>query len=1189
MSKSQAKETITALVIKFQNNLADYHRASYNETLTRIDFINPFFEALGWDMTNRRGLPENLREVIHEDKLDIKGRKKAPDYSFRLPNGRVERKFFLEAKKPAVNLAADLSPAYQVRLYGWNAGLPLSALTDFEELAVYDCRVRPYPQDKTTVARIAYFTCLEYADRFDEIYDLFSKEAVQAGSLDQFIVEAGLKRGLTPVDAEFLKEIEGWRDSLAKTIALRNPAFSVYDLNFAVQRTIDRIIFLRMAEDRKIEPYEQLLHLADRPGIYPRLVALYRQADAKYNAGLFNFNPGGGGDSLTPAMQLDDAPLKQIITGLYPPKSPYEFSVMGVDILGNVYEQFLGKVIRLTAGHRAKVEEKPEVKKAGGVFYTPTYIVEAIVKQTIGPLLGLGVRVESLGSESQPPNPQLQTLNPISNEEELTNGIENVSRLGRVAESDGLGGGYLSTDEGIPGGGEVWSDEPTSSSGGLDSGQHRRGLRSHPSGGSSTSSFDSQRLADGSRDPSPDRRPTEVHLPRKGDRVVASVSTSRQDVDQTNQLPSTLNPKPQTLTPKEISQLRILDPACGSGSFLIGAYQFLLDYHLNWYQANGPEKHKKAVVWIPRANPSPAAGEEPGVGGEWRLTIAEKKRILLNNIFGVDIDRQAVNVTQLNLLLKALEGETDQTLQMSLFQERVLPELSRNIKCGNSLIDDQFFASGQTAMFPDEALLRRVNAFDWAAEFPEAMKAGGFDAIIGNPPYIRSINLKESNPEEWDYYRSKYKTASFREWDIYLIFVEKGLNLLKAGGRLGYILPNKFLNSQVGESLREILSAGKFLQKLIHFEAFQIFPTATTYTCLLFLDKSGQETAEIARYRGPVDKAKQKCSLPEEAPELWSISTIKTQELSASPWEFTSDLIAKFKKWPGLGSIADIFKGTGTNADKVYLLENRGREGDLVKVYSPELEDVFLLEPIFLKPALRGRSISRYEISGDLLLIVPYDLTETGGKLVPEKTFKVKAPKTLDYLKKCKPRLDQREDGRFKGEGWYQYGRPQNLHRFEVPEKILLPDVANRGTCSLDTKGMWLLDTAYAIVKKPGVEIDLRYILGILNSPILTSFLKETGTALRGGYFRMKTAYLTPFPIRTIDFANPAEVKQHDELVRLVEQMLALHQKMASAGNPADKQMYQRQIAMTDRAIDRLVYGLYNLSEAEIEIVEGRR
>jgi hypothetical protein len=466
-------------------------------------------------------------------------------------------------------------------------------------------------------------------------------------------------------------------------------------------------------------------------------------------------------------------------------------------------------------------------------------------------------------------------------------------------------------------------------------------------------------------------------------------------------------------------------------------------------------------------------------------------------------------------------------------------------------------------------------------------RGGGFDAVIGNPPYIRSINLKESNPEEWDYYRSKYKTASFREWDIYLIFVEKGLNLLKKEGRLGFILPNKFLNSQVGESLREILSAGKFLQKLIHFEAFQIFPTATTYTCLLFLDKSGQDTAEIARYRGPVDKAKQKCPLPEEAPESWSVSAINTQDLGAAPWEFTSDLIAKLKKWPGLGSLADIYQGTGTRADKVYLLENRGQAGDYVQVYSPELEAEFLLEPTFLKPALRGRSISRYEISGDLLLIVPYEISQNGGKLVSEKIFKAKAPKTLEYLKKCKPRLDQREDGRFKGEGWYQYGRPQNLHRFEVAEKIVLPDVANRGMCYLDTKGMWLLDTAYAIVKKSGIELDLRYILGILNSPLLTTFLKETGTALRGGYFRMKTAYLTPFPIRTINFANPAEVKQHDEMVRLVEQMLALHQKAVAAKNPADKQLYQRQIAATDKAIDRLVYALYNLSGEEIRLVAG--
>ena len=179
MSKTQAKDAIASLVAKFRDNLADYKRINYNETLTRIDFINPFFEALGWDITNRQGLSAAFREVIHEDTLEIEGRKKAPDYSFRLPNGRVERKFFLEAKKPSVNLAEGVTPAYQVRRYGWSANLPLSALTDFEEFAVYDCRVRPYPQDKPSVARLTYFTYQEYADRFDELYDLFSKEAVQ--------------------------------------------------------------------------------------------------------------------------------------------------------------------------------------------------------------------------------------------------------------------------------------------------------------------------------------------------------------------------------------------------------------------------------------------------------------------------------------------------------------------------------------------------------------------------------------------------------------------------------------------------------------------------------------------------------------------------------------------------------------------------------------------------------------------------------------------------------------------------------------------------------------------------------------------------------------------------------------------------------------------------------------------------
>ena len=271
----------------------------------------------------------------------------------------------------AIKTAAG--PAYQLRRYAWSAKLPLSLLTDFEELAIYDCRSRPSEKDKASAGRINFYTFEEYPDRWREIWDVFSREAVWGGSFDQF-VQAGKGRGTSEVDAEFLREIEGWRDVLARNMAIRNPGLGIDDLNDAVQRTIDRIIFLRMAEDRDIEPYEQLCHLADKEDIYAELIDLCRKADAKYNAGLFDLSPTG--DRITPTLTVDDKVLKPIVTGLYFPQSPYEFSVLPIRVLGNIYEQFLGKVIRLTAAHQAKVEEKPEVRKAGGVFYTPEYIVD---------------------------------------------------------------------------------------------------------------------------------------------------------------------------------------------------------------------------------------------------------------------------------------------------------------------------------------------------------------------------------------------------------------------------------------------------------------------------------------------------------------------------------------------------------------------------------------------------------------------------------------------------------------------------------------------------------------------------------------------------------------------------------------------------------------------------------------------
>jgi len=1017
-------DRIKKLTETFDYNLETYKKGSYNETQVRREFIDPFFEELGWDITNKQGYAEAYKDVIHEDAIKIGGVTKAPDYCFRIGGAR---KFFLEAKKPAVNIREDIHPAYQLRRYGWSAKLPLSILTDFEEFSVYDCRVKPNRTDKAPHSRILYLKYTDYIDKWDEIANIFSREAILRGSFDKYVESNKTKKGTAEVDTAFLQEIERWREVLARNIALRNAVLTQRELNFAIQRTIDRIIFLRICEDRGIEDYGRLMALQNGENVYKRLFQLFRKADDKYNSGLFHFKKEinrDNFDNLTPSLAIDDKTLKDIFKNLYYPDSPYEFSVLPADILGRVYEKFLGKIIRLTPKHQAKIEEKPEVRKAGGVYYTPTYIVDYIVKQTVGKLV--------------------------------------------------------------------------------------KGKKPGPRGA--------------------------------------------------------------------VSKFKILDPACGSGSFLIGAYQFLLDWHRDQYVNDGPEKWAKGK--IPRLYKSHK--------GEWRLTTDERKRILLNNIYGVDIDHQAVEVTKLSLLLKVLEGEDEQSIgrQMMLFQERVLPDLSNNIKCGNSLIGPDFYENRQMSLF-DEEEMYRVNAFDWNAEFPEIMKNGGFIAVIGNPPYIRSITLKENNPKEWQHYHTIYQSASFREWDIYLIFVEKGLHLLNGKGRLGYILPNKFFNSQVGEGLRGILSKGNFLEEIIHFGAFQIFHGATTYTSLLFLNKEGNNTAEIAIYKRAVEKVEKECPLPEITPDLWSISKIRTESLSEDIWQFTSDLTKKLKKWVELDNFAQIFKGTGTNADKVYLLEKLGEKGNLVQVYSRETDEELLLEPVFLKPALRGRSIDRYKISGKLVLIVPYETSDNSGKLVSEDEIKKKAPNTWEYLLKCKPRLNQREKGRFKGEGWYQYGRPQNLHRFDIAEKIVFPDVAKRGTCYLDNEGFWLLDTLYGITIKPDIKLNLFYILGILNSPVLTYFLNETGTALRGGYFRMKTAYLKPFPIRTINFSKCAEKKLHDQMVNLVEQMLNLNKKLNNAKLPQEKNLLQRQIETTDNQVDQLVYKLYDLTDEEIIIVES--
>jgi type I restriction-modification system DNA methylase subunit len=374
------------LVNTFEYNIDQYKSKSYDEANTRVDFIDKFFECLDWDVRNTENCAEQYRQVVREDKVTIQGKPKAPDYSFRIYG---QRKFFVEAKKPSVDIVKDSESAFQIRRYGYTANLPLSILTNFEHFIIYDTRIKPTKDDNSSVARINLYSFKDYVAKFEEIYGLFAFKSILKGSFDKFIQETKSKKGTSEVDKEFLKVIDEWRINLAKNIALRNKDLSIDELNYSIQKIIDRIIFLRISEDRQTEEYKQLFHIVEKENNYKLIDKLFKEAYKKYNSDIFR------PEEFISKLSIDDNALKSIIKGMYYPDCPYEFSVLPIEILGNIYEQFLGKTIRLTPSHQAKIEEKPEVKKAGGVYYTPQYIVDYIVKNTVGE------KINELASQSK--------------------------------------------------------------------------------------------------------------------------------------------------------------------------------------------------------------------------------------------------------------------------------------------------------------------------------------------------------------------------------------------------------------------------------------------------------------------------------------------------------------------------------------------------------------------------------------------------------------------------------------------------------------------------------------------------------------------------------------------------------------------------------------------------------------------
>lgn len=371
------RRQIHALVDKYEQNRDYYRTPNFNETEVRSQFLDPLFEILGWDIRNSSGKKTNEREVLLEESLkaDAASHSKKPDYTFRLYG---ERKFFLEAKKPCVRIEEDNSPAKQVRRYGFTAGLKISVLSNFEYLFIYDTSNPVSEDDHLAQSRVKSYHYTHYEEAAEELLDLLGKESVYSGRFEEMWQDISLHVEHKNVDKLFLEQINEWRRMLGSEIYAVQPGIDINFLGDVVQSYINKILFLRVCEDRNIETYRALLNIAAHDN-YTGLIAKFKEADLKYNSGLFE------------EMLSDEiignvsGSFWTIIRQLYYPESPYSFTALSSDILGRIYEIFLAQKLDVRDGEVVIVNKPENVER--DIVTTPNYVVREILRQTASEMI----------------------------------------------------------------------------------------------------------------------------------------------------------------------------------------------------------------------------------------------------------------------------------------------------------------------------------------------------------------------------------------------------------------------------------------------------------------------------------------------------------------------------------------------------------------------------------------------------------------------------------------------------------------------------------------------------------------------------------------------------------------------------------------------------------------------------------
>ncbi len=922
---------IDRLVKKFKA-MSGAQRKGMNEDATRLGFILPMFRALGWDI-------ENHNEVSPEEKVS----RGWVDFSFRI--GNVPR-YFLETKRASEDLN-DPRWVKQAIDYSWTKSVTWALLSDFEGLRVFNAE---WKEENPFRAQFIEFNVDTYLGDFNRLWWLSRAETAQR-RLDAEAEKVGKKDKRQPVSQILFDDLKTWRGKLSKDLTGFN-SISTAEADNAVLRMLNRLIFIRTAEDRDVESPRLLALIREMKDkgqikdLSKGLAALFREMDGVYNSELFAPHSSEG-FYVTPSV------IEEVITGLYERNFiRYNFNAMDADVLGTVYEQYLGAVVtdqpqetktakrdRLNPEEGLTVEARRKKRKSQGIYYTPSFVTKYIVQQTVGRYL----------------------------------------------------------------------DE--------------HGYHPHPP--------------------------------------------------------------------------RVLDMACGSGSFLIEAFDVIDKYVMNSRNQSSVSSNQLSV-----------------------FDRARQLEVLQNCIFGVDKDQQAVDVARLNLLLRALHSREK------------LPMLE-NIQHGDSLRPETFTPSAFGTSPKSDEPQSDLGEAGW-----------GFDVIIGNPPYVRAENMPR---EERDYYMSGAFETAYGRFDIFILFLERAIKLLKEGGRLGFIIPYAGFTQNYALMLRKFILDNCVIETIVDLTNYKVFADASVATCILVLRK---ETSPEKRAQHEV-------------------SIIRQDTYDEGIVEIGKHLPQK------------VFVDTPNNTFRLNLDSSILQLVEKIDAQSVRFGDVcYLITGAVLHNSETGESKERLISTKNKKGLKPYiEAKEIGRYLPPVST------KFLDY----KPN---------------EVHRPKFRELFEN-EKIMIARIATEVKATLDYNHLYTDHTIDLAVRKDMLvnvkhrdikiseeeaklsqRYDLHYLLGILNSKLATWYLQN----MLGMAIEINPETGRQLPIRRIDFGNAAEKSAHDGIVKSVEKMLSLQKERQSVRREDDLdhvRSLERKIASVDEEIDRKVYELYGLTVDEVRIVEG--